>query len=319
MTKMKKWLANVLLGVLMLLSICGFSACNDSNKTGTAATSANGTYYLYSGRYVEEDYITLSSGKVTAVFDGGKYQGTYTISGTTFTVTFTYDGEKETETGKIANGVIYLWDGYYCKKGCVPSDIDKTTGIGNVGTASLQGRYYWYNGNGNYEDGSAPSYYTVYIDVKKDGTCVLYDEDYGLTDGVYEINGDDITLNFGDGDEVIEAFYYNGVIEDYEGDFYCQKGYRPENENLHGRYQGSPYGGDFALNSKGTWKLSLFEERSGTYQISGTTITLTTLQIENPLTGETTTTNETVTGTIENGTIYAFDMTFEKVDMQFNG
>lgn len=311
---MKKWLAKIFVGVFALMCLLGIAACDPSKKTGAtgAGASVNGTYYFYSDGYVEEDYIKLANGRATAVFDGGNYQGTYTLSGTEITLTLYYedDNEPETGTGKVANGVIFLWDGYYCKKGCVPSDIDKTTGGGTVGASSLYGRYYWYNGNGSYENG-------LYIEVKANGTCVLYDGAYGLTDGLYEIDGDDITLNFGDGEEVIEAFYYAGIIEDYNGDFYCQKGYKPENENLHGRYHSSLYG-DLGLNSKGTWQMDFgIAKQVGTYQISGSTITF--ILLEETVLGETTEKNETYTGTISNGVIQAFDTTFEKVDMQFNG
>ena len=57
--------------------------------------------------------------------------------------------------------------------------------------------------------------------------------------------------------------------------------------------------------------------RSGTYQISGSTITF--IVLEETVLGETTEKNETYMGTISNGIIQAFDTTFEKVDMQFNG
>ena len=135
MAKVKKWLASLLMGVLTVLSIGGFTACEKSSNVPQHAI--DGTYYFYYNDIPVEDIaITLNDGKIIA---NGELTGSYIVyNGSTIVITM-IDEPNAKLYGQVFNGsmsLIYCYEDEmdnerlmeeeiitFSQKGCKPSEV----------------------------------------------------------------------------------------------------------------------------------------------------------------------------------------------------
>ncbi len=145
-----KWLKALSMTLLTCLCLLGIIACKD-NDGGDSSLSETGIYYLYENNtYDKSDYIELLSGNEWR--DSEEETGTYSISGSTITFYYAFDGEmEELFDGTISDGVMCLdffgEDTYYCKDGKVPSENSGSSE--NNGNEQTEKQYtVTYNANG---------------------------------------------------------------------------------------------------------------------------------------------------------------------------